>query len=293
MGKTLTRVFVLLMTFLLVFGCRQGQQSTEQNVVTLAYVDWSSEVASTNMVRAVLQEKLDYEVKLKSLSASGMWQAVASGEADAMVAAWLPTTHGHYLEEMQRQVVDLGPNLEQTRIGLAVPAYVTIDAIPQLGEHAERFAGRIVGIDPGAGLMARTEQAVREYGLEDFTLIAGRESTMIAALEEAIQSNKWIVVTAWTPHWKFARWDLKYLEDPGKIYGGAEEIHTIVRSGLDQEMPEVYLFLKAFQWTPTDMNQVMAWNREEGADPYESAKRWMRENPEKVETWLPRQIGSR
>ena len=30
--------------------------------VELAYVEWSSEVASTNVVRAVLQERMGYEI---------------------------------------------------------------------------------------------------------------------------------------------------------------------------------------------------------------------------------------
>jgi len=58
-----------------------------------------------------------------------------------------------------------------------------------------------------------------------------------------------------------------------------------VRKGLDKDMPEVYKFLDAFKWGPEDMAQVMVWNAD-GVDPYESAKRWIKENPEKVEAWL-------
>jgi glycine betaine/proline transport system substrate-binding protein len=50
-------------------------------------------------------------------------------------------------------------------------------------------------------------------------------------------------------------------------------------------MPEVYAFLDKFNWTLADIGQVMAWNAE-GSDPNESARRWVRENPEKVNSWL-------
>jgi glycine betaine/proline transport system substrate-binding protein len=95
-----------------------------------------------------------------------------------------------------------------------------------------------------------------------------------------------VVVTGWTPHWKFAKWDLKYLDDPEGIYGGEEYISTIVRQGLKKDMPKVYDFLDNFYWTPEDMSQVMAWIQE-GMQPYNAANKWIDENPEKVQSWLP------
>ncbi len=31
---------------------------------------------------------------------------------------------------------------------------------------------------------------------------------------EAIRKKQWIVVTGWSPHWMFGRWNLHYLDDP-------------------------------------------------------------------------------
>lgn len=89
----------------------------------------------------------------------------------------------------------------------------------------------------------------------------------------------------WTPHWKFARYDLKYLDDPKGVYDGAEQIHTIVRKGLREDMPEVYAVLDNFHWTPEQMAELMVLNQERRADPLKNAKRWMAENPEVVKTW--------
>jgi glycine betaine/proline transport system substrate-binding protein len=201
-----------------------------------------------------------------------------------MVAAWLPTTHGHYLEKVKDQVMDLGPNLDGTRIGLVTPQYVGIDSITELNDVAEQIDGKLIGIDPGAGLMSKTEKVIEDYGL-NLKLVEGSGATMTAALGDAIKNNQWIVVTGWTPHWKFARWDLKYLEDPKGLYGGAEQIHTIVRKGLKTEMPEVYRVLDQFHWTPDEMAELMVWNQEKGSDPYENAKRWLVQYPEKVTAW--------
>lgn len=258
----------------------------EEKKVELIYVEWASEVASTNLVKAVLQEKMGYDVDMIPVSAAAMWQGIASGDADAMVAAWLPTTHGHYLEKMKNQVVDLGPNLVGTRIGLVVPSYVTLDSIEELNANAEKFDGKIIGIDPGAGLMSKTEKVLEAYDLDNLELIVGSGATMTASLANAIQQNRWMVVTGWSPHWKFAKWDLKYLKDPKGVYGGEEEIHTIVRKGLKEEMPEVYNLLDNFNWSLEDMQQVMVWNREKQTTPYENAKRWIEQNEDKVQEWM-------
>lgn len=259
-------------------------QAQEQDTIKLAYVEWSSEVASTNVVAAVL-EQAGYNVELTSLSAAAMFQALASGDADAIVAAWLPTTHADYMERIGDQVEDLGPNLDGTKLGLVVPAYTDVDSIAELNDNADRFNNEIIGIDPGAGLMAVTEEAVDTYDL-DLRLRSGSDATMVAALSNAIINEEDIVITSWTPHWMFARWDLKYLEDPENAYGGAEQIHTVVRNGLEDDMPDAYAILNAFEWTPDQMGEVMLMNQEEGSDPVENAHKWVEENQDVVAQWL-------
>lgn len=256
-----------------------------KGTVKLGYVLWDSEIASTNVVAAVLEDILDYDVQMISVDAGPMWTGIAQGDFDAIVAAWLPGTHEAYYSRYWADVENLGPNLHGAKIGLVVPSYVTIDSIEELNSHRAQFQGRIVGIDPGAGLMQATDAAIEEYGL-NFALQDGSDAAMTAELGRAIRSNQWIVVTGWTPHWKFAQWDLKYLEDPRGVFGTAETINTIVARDLKDRMPEVYHFLDRFYWTPDDMASVMVDIRE-GMSEAEAARKWIAENPEKVEAWLP------
>ncbi|MCG5536342.1 glycine betaine ABC transporter substrate-binding protein [Ectothiorhodospira mobilis] len=255
----------------------------DKGVVEIPYVEWADAIASTNVMRVVLEEA-GYEVETTSVSAAAMWQSVATGDQDAFVAAWLPSTHEAYLAEVKDQVVDLGPNLEGTRIGLMVPEYVEIDSIAELNANADRFNDEIIGIDPGAGIMSATEDAVEAYDLE-LELVEGSDATMTAALGNAIRQNEWVVVTGWTPHWMEGRWDLKYLEDPKGVYGGEEGIHTVVRKGLKEDMPGAYAILDHFQWTTDQVAELMVMNQE-GGDPYENAKRWVEENRDIVESWM-------
>ncbi|MFT0548472.1 glycine betaine ABC transporter substrate-binding protein [Allopusillimonas ginsengisoli] len=255
-----------------------------KGTVHLAYVEWSSNIASTNVARVVL-EKAGYDVKTTSLAAAVAWQATKTHDADAFLGAWLPTSQADYAKQIGDAVVDLGPNLDGTKLGLAVPAYSEANSIEDLNDHADAFNREIIGIDPGAGIQRLTEQAVKDYGLT-LKLRDGSDATMTAALGNAIKRHEDIVVTAWTPHWMFARWDLKYLDDPKGVYGGAEQIHTIARKGLKEDLPGAYKILDNFYWAPDDMGKVLLMNEAEGSDPYENAKKWVDENPEKVKQWL-------
>ncbi|RUR37850.1 glycine betaine ABC transporter substrate-binding protein [Vreelandella populi] len=259
-------------------------QAQDQGTVNLAYVEWSSEVASTNVIAAVL-EQAGFDVEMTSLSAAAMFQALSTGDADAIVAAWLPTTHAEYMQRIGDKVEDLGPNLDGTKLGLVVPSYTDVDSIAELNDNADSFNSEIIGIDPGAGLMGLAEEVVDTYDL-DLRLRSGSDATMVAALSNAINNEEDIVVTSWTPHWMFARWDLKYLDDPENVFGGAEQIHTVVRSGFEDDMPEAYAILDAFEWTPEQMGEVMLMNQEEGSDPYDNAKQWVEDNQDIVEQWL-------
>lgn len=250
--------------------------------VELVYVEWAETVASTNVVKTVLED-MDYEVDILSVSAAAMWMGTASGDVDGFTGAWLPVTQGEYWEKLKDKVDFLGKNLVGARIGLAVPAYVEINSIDQLAAEAEIFDSEIVGIDPGAGIMHKTEKAVEAYGLEMFDTIGSSGAMMTATLQNRIKNRKPVVVTAWSPHWMFSRWDMKYLEDPKNIYGDAEYIGTVVRKGLRDDMPEVYNVLKNFKWDLNDCQQVMLWSRDR--DPAEAARKWVDANPAKVEAW--------
>ncbi len=69
---------------------------------------------------------------LTPLDNAVMWSAVAEGQADAMVAAWLPGTHSSQFETCGDDMVNPGEILEGAKIGFVVPAYMDIDSIEDL-----------------------------------------------------------------------------------------------------------------------------------------------------------------
>lgn len=297
--KKMSVMLAALMVLILVAGCASGNGNGGGNTdnggskpdakkeITLAYVAWDSEIASTHVVKEVLESKMGYKVEMLQVDAGPMFVGIAQGSADAMVAAWLPTTHESYMNDNEGKLDDLGPNLTGTKLGLVVPAYMDINSIEDLNDEVGGTLNyTITGIEPGAGLMMKTESVLEEYGLTDkWTLLESSSAAMAQALERAYNNEEPIIVTGWTPHWKFGKMDLKYLEDPKGIYGEDEEIHTIARIGLKDDQPEAYAFLDAFNWSPDDMAEVMV-NIVEGASPEDAAKAWVEANADKVNAWI-------
>lgn len=264
-------------------GLAAGAAQAEKKDLTIAYVEWSDAVVATNVVKTALEEK-GYKVKIVPLSGAAMWQAVATGEADAMVAAWLPATHAAYYAKLKDKVDDLGPNVTGAKIGWAVPTYVDITSIEDIKKDPAKFGGKVIGIDPGAGLMKASEKAIKDYGLP-VKLVEGSDATMVAALKDAYAKKEPIVVTTWTPHWMFAEWDLKYLDDPKGVFGGEETVNTVVSTKLKTEAPEAYKILGNFKLSLDDEQKVMVENNKPGADPAATAKAWVAANKDKVDAW--------
>ncbi|CAM3280059.1 glycine betaine/proline transport system substrate-binding protein [Pseudomonas gessardii] len=258
--------------------------SADSKTLSIGYVDgWSDSVATTHVAAEVIRQKLGYEVKLQAVATGIMWQGVATGKLDAMLSAWLPATHGEYWTKNKDKVVDYGPNFKEAKIGLIVPEYVKAKSIEDLKTDTT-FKNKIVGIDAGSGVMLKTDEVIKQYGL-DYKLQASSGAAMIAELTRAEDKQDSIAVTGWVPHWMFAKWKLRFLEDPKGIYGAAETVNSIGSKGLEKKAPEVAAFLKKFQWASKDEIGAVMLAIQEGAKPDVAAKDWVAKHPERVAEW--------
>lgn len=262
------------------FGLGSASKETK-GTINLSYVEWDTEVASTHVVGEVLKE-MGYDVKMTPLDNAIMWESVAKGESDAMVAAWLPNTHESQFAEYKDQVDDLGVNLKGAKVGIVVPDYMDVDSIDELTDQANQT---ITGIEPGAGVVNAAENTLKTYpNLANWKVSTSSSGAMTVALGQAIKKKEPIVITGWSPHWMFAKYGLKYLDDPKGAMGSEEKIHTMARKGLKEDQPEAYKVLDNFHWSKEDMESVMlAIN--EGTDPSEAAQDWIKDHQKEVEAW--------
>lgn len=252
----------------------------------LAYVNWAEGVAYTHLAKVILEDKMGYKVNITAADVGPAYTAVANGDMDAFMETWLPTLHKDYVDKYGDQIEDLGHVYENTQNGLVVPDYVTIDAISEINEHADKFDGQIIGIDAGAGIMTTTEQVIEEYGL-DVELVSSSGPAMTAALQDAISKEEWVMVTGWRPHWMFGRWDLKFLEQDEAQIWSPGNIHIMGRLGLKEDKPELAEFLGNMFFTDEQLADLMLKVRESDEDIEVVVRQWMNENEELIESWIP------
>ena len=109
----------------------EGIDPVDGESLELVSTPWDTERSSSSVMEAIL-EQLGYNVEVTNVDPVIMFQAIATGEGDASLAPWLPSTHGSFLEEYGEDIVDLGPNMEGTLNGFVVPDYMDVDSIEDL-----------------------------------------------------------------------------------------------------------------------------------------------------------------
>jgi glycine betaine/proline transport system substrate-binding protein len=154
--------------------------------------------------------------------------------------------------------------------------------------YGEAIDYTITGIEPGAGISVKTEEAIEEYdSLQGWNVDFSSTGALMTQLQQAIDNEEPIIITGWNPHWMFAQYpDMKYLDDPKEIYGGEEGIYSFARHGFEEDHPEAFKLIEQFEWEVEDMEEVMFTANETGKEIEEVGRQWAQENEEKTSAWV-------
>jgi glycine betaine/proline transport system substrate-binding protein len=278
---------IIIALVVLVSACNSTKKSDSEDKkeITIAFVDgWAEGVAMTYITKQIFQDQ-GYTVETKTAAVDLVFASLANGDVDVFMDTWLPITHKEKVVKLKDKIESLGTNLDQARIGLVVPAYVTIDSIDQLNSVADKFDGKIIGIEKGAGITAKTDLAVEEYQL-NLKQINSSSIAMLTELTKAIKEERWIVVAGWAPHWKFGRYNLKFLEDPKEVYGANEHLETYARKGFKEDDAFAANYFANFHLTDIQMGKLLAQMKDGDKDKDAVAKAWVEANQELVQSWL-------
>jgi len=207
---------------------------------------------------------------------------------DAFMETWLPVLHKDYVDQYQEDIVDLGTVYDGTQSGFVVPDYVEAKTISDLKKFQDEFDGEITGIDAGAGVMRTAEEVMQKYELDEFELISSSGPAMTAALKDAIDNEEPIVVTGWKPHWMFGRWDLRFLEQDQEKVWDKGSIHIFGRKNIEEDKAELAQFLRNMKFTDAELADLMLNVERSDEDVEVVARKWMNENEDLVNGWIPK-----
>jgi len=270
-----------------------GEDVTEINVANFS--GWDENYVVYELLKAALVEQ-GYTVNATELEAGAAYQGVASSDADLLLDAWLPNTHGSSYVDMDAadgaqlgdSLEDLGCWFDQGFLTITVNNDSPAQSLAELADYQDEYGGRIVGIEPGAGLTRTTrEQVIPTYGLEDWDFPTSSSSAMLAELVSATSAGENIVVTLWHPHWAYAAYDIRDLEDPEGTLGGAERLYALGRPGFHEDYPNVAQLLKNLHLTDEQLLEiedllVVQYNREENE---RAVQEWLDANPDFLDSW--------
>ncbi len=275
---------LLLASALFTFGTLFAERKEDNKHIKIAYVDgWDEGVAMTKLMKELLEEK-GYKIKIDKAAIDLVLASMANGDTDVFLDVWLPITHGTKVAKLEDKLEKIGDNYHSAKLGLIVPEYVSINTIDELASNADKFNNRIIGVEKGSGISGITDRALVDYNL-DMTQLNSSTVAMLAELKKAIDNKEYIVVTGWQPHWKFARWNLKFLEDPKGLYGSTEYISTYARKGFAEDKPKVAEILRKFELSEMQMASLQL-ALKDGNDDTEAIKQWIKQNQSVVDSWF-------
>ncbi len=246
-------------------------QAAEQPPVRIGWVNWSDTVIAVQLANIVLQDQLKQPVKLVMADIGIQFQAMADGKIDVIPMVWLPGTHKAFYDKYKDKLEDLGV-LYEGRIGMAVPKDLVpeseVSSIADLNkpEIRTRFDSKILTSEVGNGQYKLTEKAINEKKIVGYTLVGSSESGMLSELDRNLKRKKWSLVNAWSPHWMFSKYPLRYLDDPEHLFGGTEQIHAVARKGFSEQYPQVARFFAHYSIPQADLETMMNDARASSAD---------------------------
>lgn len=264
-------------------------------VVRLGVTDLSFHRVTAAVIAALLAQ-MGFQVERHYAPHVENFERLRDNQIDMIASAWIPHSHGTYLETVEQVIAtrQLGLHYEPYALW-GVPEYVPLSAVQSVTdllrpEVRALMRKRIQGIGPGAGITRFSIKMMKEYGLQTagYEFLTGTQDDCIAAFETAVARTEWMVVPLWWPQFLHHRHQIRELHDPKGLLGGVDRAVLLARSDRLQDL------FSAQQIAVLDRvrlsNQIVsaldyAVNRNHESDE-QAAARWLDAHPAHLQHWL-------
>ena len=254
----------------------------EEKTINMGTLSWEDLTPITGITKKVLEDH-GYTVKVTSFSEWGIAYAALSKGDIQILASQIDYVAQDYWNKNKNRLEKISPVSHGLYQGIAVPSYSTIDSIEQLNANADKFGNKIVGIEPGSGLMNDATNAVKAYDLK-LQLLEGSTAAMTAALKSAIDRKENIAVTLWDPSWMTQKYEMKYLADPKGVFPPPQSYYWIGRKGFSAENPNAREALAGVYVPIADIKAINGAVKD-GKSMDEAVKDWTDKNADLIKRW--------
>jgi glycine betaine/proline transport system substrate-binding protein len=277
--------------------------------LNMAINPWVGYEASAHVVGYIAKQKLGCEVEYKPLKEELAWQGFGSGEVDVVIENWGHADLKNKYIQGQETAVRVGPTGNTGIIGWYVPPWLA-EAHPDvlhwqnLNKYADEFAtsesapkGQLLDGDPS--FVTNDEALVENLNLNFKVVYAGSEPALIQAFRQAEKNHDWLIGYFYEPQWLFQDLKLEQVQLPPYKPGcdaNPEQVDCEYPTyNLDKIASKEFMqsgspaakLVDNFKWTNADQNTVAGYIAEDGMSPEAAAEKWVKQNPEKVQDWIP------
>lgn len=254
----------------------------EEKTIVMGTMTWEDLTPITGITKKVLEDS-GYTVKVVEFSEWGIAYAALSKGDVQVLASQTDYAANDYWNKNKNKIEKLSPVSFGLYQGLAVPSYVDIDSIEQLNANSEKLGGKIIGIEPGSGLMSDATNVVKAYDLK-LKLVEGSTTAMTAALKSAVDRKEPVVVTVWDPSWMTKKFDLKFLKDPKGIFPPLQGYYWIGHKGFAAEYPRARELMASVYVPITDITAMNA-DVKDGKTMEQAIKDWTDSHADLLKRW--------
>ncbi|MCP4494555.1 MAG: choline ABC transporter substrate-binding protein [Gammaproteobacteria bacterium] len=263
--------------------------------VNMSDVGWTDITATTATTSLVL-EGLGYSPDIKVLSVPVTYKSLETGDIDIFLGNWMPTMEG-----------DLGPYRDAGSVEVMQPANLTgakytlavnkkaadagLKDFADIAKFKDQLDGEIYGIEPGndGNRIILDMIAANEFGLKGFEVVESSEQGMLSQVARAEKRGKMVVFLGWAPHPMNANFELTYLSGGDNFFGpnfGGADVYTNTRKNFSSDCPNLGKLLSNLTFTLAMENEIMGAILDDGHEPDDAAKAWLKANMSILNGWL-------
>jgi glycine betaine/proline transport system substrate-binding protein len=300
------RFFALSVTFAL-FGVSSAQAAD----LVIGVPDWPSARATANIIKVVMEERLDLSVELREASNEEIFEGMDKGTVQVHPEVWLPNQAALYSQFVEgKRTARMSPiGVNATQGVCTTKATAEQHQISSLSDLADPEKAKLFDTDfDGKGEMwigdaewASTKEVIKRASAtgvdKTMTLLQAPEEVALATIDIAAATGKPLVFYCYTPHHVFALHDVVQLkEEPAEGFAVASggdgsqgwneaHFHVTYATRLTDEAPEAANLLRKVKLdseTVTAMTYALVVERQ---DPAEFAKVWVKQNQDRIDQW--------